>query len=106
MRMIGEEPRRGLLGYRPHDGECGEVIANVADAGTGLGITMLPRALAEGAAAAASLSVLAPPAGEATADTVFVRRRDALGTSALRVFLARAGEAFALVPSPLRQVVL
>lgn len=73
--------------------EFGTLEAIFACVGAGLGITMLPRALAERASAAANLSLLAPPAGEAIVDTVFVRRCDAFATSALTAFLARVEHA-------------
>lgn len=76
--------------------EFGTLEAIFACAGAGLGITMLPRALVEKAGAGTSLAVLTPPAGEAIVDTVFVRRRDAFATSALRAFLERAEQALEL----------
>ena len=78
----------------PRMQEFGTLEAILACTGAGIGITMLPRALVERARTATSLSLLAPPAGEAIVDTVFVRRRDALATSALKSFLARAEQAF------------
>ncbi len=73
--------------------EFGTLEAIFACVGAGLGITMLPRALAERASAVANLSLLAPPEGEAIVDTVFVRRCDAFATSALTAFLARVEHA-------------
>jgi LysR family transcriptional regulator, cell division regulator len=70
--------------------EFGTLEAIFACVSAGLGITMLPRALVERTSAAASLSLLKPPAGEEIVDTVFLRRRDSFATSALREFVARA----------------
>lgn len=74
--------------------EFGTLEAIFACVGAGLGITMLPRALVEKTSSAASLAILTPPAQEATAVTVFLRRHDAVATSALKAFLARAEQAF------------
>lgn len=76
--------------------EFGTLEAIFACAGAGLGITMLPRALADKASTATSLSILTPPAGEAIVDTVFVRRREGFTTTALTAFLARVEQAFGL----------
>lgn len=74
--------------------EFGTLEAIFACVGAGLGITMLPRALVERTASAAGLSTLTLPAGEAIADTVFLRRRDSFTTSAMTAFLTRAAQAF------------
>jgi len=76
--------------------EFGTLEAIFACAGAGLGITMLPRALADKASTATSLSILTPPAGEAIVDTVFVRRREGFSTTALTAFLASVEQAFGL----------
>lgn len=75
--------------------EFGTLEAIFACVSAGLGITMLPRALAQSSSAASGLSLLKPPAGQAIVDTVFLRRRDSFATSALQEFLARAAQAFA-----------
>ena len=74
--------------------EFGTLEAIYACVGAGLGITMLPRALLERSSTAVTLSLLTPPAAEAIVDTVFVRRREAFATSALKAFLARVEQAF------------
>ena len=74
--------------------EFGTLEAIYACAGAGLGITMLPRALLERSSTAGTLSLLTPPAAEAIVDTVFIRRREAFATSALKAFLARVEQAF------------
>jgi DNA-binding transcriptional LysR family regulator len=74
--------------------EFGTLDAIYACAGAGLGITMLPRALLERSSTAGTLSLLTPPTAEAIVDTVFVRRREAFATSALKAFLARVEQAF------------
>ena len=74
--------------------EFGTLEAIFACVSAGLGVTMLPRVLAEKASAASGLAMLKPPAGEAIVDTVFLRRRDTFATSALQEFLARASQAF------------
>ena len=74
--------------------EFGTLEAIYACAGAGLGITMLPRALLERSSTAGTLSLLTPPTAEAIVDTVFVRRREAFATSALKAFLARVEQAF------------
>jgi DNA-binding transcriptional LysR family regulator len=74
--------------------EFGTLEAIFACVGAGLGITMLPRALVQRTSSAAGLSILTPPAGEAIADTVFLRRRDSFTTSAMTAFLTSAAQAF------------
>ncbi len=74
--------------------EFGTLEAIFACVGAGLGITMLPRALVEKTSSAADLAILRPPSAEAIADTVFLRRHDAVATSALKAFVARAEQAF------------
>lgn len=79
--------------------EFGTLESIYACAGAGLGITMLPRALLERSSTAVTLSLLTPPAAEAIVDTVFVRRREAFATSALKAFLARVEQAFETSPA-------
>lgn len=85
--------RRGIPA--PRVLEFGTLEAIFACVSAGLGITMLPRALAQRSSAASGLSMLRPPAGEAIVDTVFLRRCDSFATSALQEFLARAAREFA-----------
>lgn len=74
--------------------EFGTLEAIFACVSAGLGVTMLPRVLAERASAASGLAILKPPAGETIVDTVFLRRHDTFATSALQEFSARASQAF------------
>lgn len=78
---------------KPRMLEFGTLEAIVACVSAGLGITMLPRGLAERTRSAPGLSILTPPAEEVMVDTVFLRRRDAFSTSALSAFLTRATKA-------------
>lgn len=78
--------RRGTIG--PRLLEFGTVEALIACTGAGLGITLLPRAIAEPCRAEGRVALhdLAPE--ESIAETVFVRRRDRRQSSALSAFLA------------------
>ena len=67
--------------------EFGTLDAIVACVGAGLGVTLLPRALAEGAWREGRIGVHPLPPEEARVETVFVRRRDAHLSSALAAFL-------------------
>jgi DNA-binding transcriptional LysR family regulator len=86
--------RRGIPA--PRLMEFGTLEAIFACVAAGLGITLLPRALADTVRAGTELSVLTLPPAEAMVETVFLRRRDAFASSALKVFLARAEQAFTL----------
>ncbi len=87
---------RGLVGIRQLEfGTLGGIVGCVS---AGIGVTLLPRAviaaeLRDGLVAAHDL-----PAGEARADTVFVRRSDALASSAMTAFVEAAR------PVPIRLV--
>lgn len=87
--------RRGIPAPRLR--EFGTLEAIFACVAAGLGITLLPRALGETVRAGAELSVLTLPPAEAMVETVFLRRRDAFASSALKVFLAHAEQAFTLM---------
>jgi DNA-binding transcriptional LysR family regulator len=53
----------------------------------GLGVTLLPRALVDGARHAGRIAMHVLPAHEAHVETLFVTRRDAYPSAALRTFL-------------------
>lgn len=91
---------------RPHLLEFGTLDAIVGCVAAGIGVTLLPRAVVEAPAreGRVELHTLAPEASHV--ETVFIRRRDALVTSALTAFVrqARQGLAFpgagGAAPSP------
>jgi len=78
--------RRGIVGLRRL--EFGTIEGILGCAAAGLGVTLLPRALVEGARRARRVAVHTLPPGEARVETVFIRRRDAFVSSALAAFLA------------------
>jgi LysR family transcriptional regulator, cell division regulator len=78
--------RRGVVGLRRL--EFGTVEGILGCAAAGLGITLLPRALAEPARRQGRVALHALPAEEAEVETLFIRRRDAFQSSALAAFLA------------------
>jgi LysR family transcriptional regulator, cell division regulator len=78
--------RRGISGHR-RQLESG-TIAGVIDCVTaGLGMSLLPKSVAEAHQRGGRLAVHALPAAEARVETVFIRRRDAVPSGALRAFL-------------------
>ncbi|HUC64824.1 MAG TPA: LysR substrate-binding domain-containing protein [Stellaceae bacterium] len=78
--------RRGIVGLRRL--EFGTIEGLLGCAAAGLGVTLLPRALVEGARRARRVAVHTLPPDEARVETVFIRRRDAFVSSALAAFLA------------------
>lgn len=78
--------RRGIVGLRRL--EFGTLEAIVGCVAAGLGLTLLPRSLLGTVWSDGRVAVHALPAGEAQVETLFVRRRDAFVSSALRAFLA------------------
>jgi LysR family transcriptional regulator, cell division regulator len=80
--------RRGIVGLRRL--EFGTIEGILGCAAAGLGVTLLPRALVEGARRARRVAVHTLPPDEARVETVFIRRRDAFVSSALGAFLAFA----------------
>jgi DNA-binding transcriptional LysR family regulator len=80
--------RRGIVGLRRL--EFGTIEGILGCAAAGLGVTLLPRALVEGARRARRVAVAVHtlPPDEARVETVFIRRRDAFVSSALAAFLA------------------
>lgn len=77
--------RRGIVGLRR--AEFGTLDAIMGCCAAGLGITLLPRAVVEPALAEHAVALHALPAAEAWVETLFLRRRDAVTTSALAAFL-------------------
>jgi LysR family transcriptional regulator, cell division regulator len=80
--------RRGVVGLRQL--EFGTIDGLVACVAAGIGITLLPRAIAAAAAREGRVSLHSLPPDEAMVDTLFIHRRDALVSSALAAFLAEA----------------
>jgi DNA-binding transcriptional LysR family regulator len=70
--------------------EFGTLEAIFACVAAGLGITLLPRALLGPVCPAGRMSLHTLPPDEAEVETVFICRRDAFASSAMRAFLARA----------------
>ena len=85
--------RRGIVVERQL--EFGTLEAIFGCVGAGLGVTLLPRALVGTMFAAGRVSVHRLPRTDAVVDTVFIRRRGAFASSALRAFLACAASGFA-----------
>lgn len=85
LRLEAMLARRGVVG--PRLLEFGTLDAILACVGAGLGVTLLPRALVEGAWREGRIGVHALPSEEAWVETVFIRRRDAYTSSALAAFL-------------------
>src|SRR5215469_851602 len=77
--------RRGAMAFRVL--EFGTIEAVIACAAAGLGITLLPKGMVEVAAQDHRIAVHELPQADALAQTVFIRRRDAFMSSALRAFL-------------------
>jgi DNA-binding transcriptional LysR family regulator len=85
--------RRGIVVERQL--EFGTLEAIFGCVGAGLGITLLPRALIGPVFEAGRVSVHRLPRTDAVVDTVFIRRRGAFASSALRAFLACTASGFA-----------
>jgi len=77
--------RRGVVGVRRL--EFGTLDAILACVAAGLGVTLLPRIVVEEARRTGRVAVHGLPAEEASVETMFVRRQDALISSALAAFL-------------------
>jgi DNA-binding transcriptional LysR family regulator len=88
LRLEALLARRGVVGTRLL--EFGTLEAIVATVGAGIGVTLMPLALLEPARRAGRLAVHRLPPEEAAVETVFVRRRDAHGSSALAALLDMA----------------
>ena len=76
--------------------EFGTLETIFACVAAGLGITLLPRSLLSTSRYSERLAVLVLPPSEASVETVFVARRDAVPSSALAAFLALAEQTFRL----------
>ena len=76
--------RRGIVGLRRL--EFGSLEAILGAVSAGLGVTLLPRALVGAAWRGGRIAIHRLPPAEARVQTVFVRRRDMLCSSALAAF--------------------
>jgi DNA-binding transcriptional LysR family regulator len=76
---------RGIADVRPM--EFGSLDAIIGCVAAGIGITLLPRAVMMSAARAGEVALHELPRDEGMVETLFIRRRDALVTSALTAFL-------------------
>jgi LysR family transcriptional regulator, cell division regulator len=76
---------RGIVGVRLL--EFGTLDSILACVGAGIGVTLLPRIVVEAAAQDGRVALHALPTAETEVDTVFIRRHDALVSSALAAFL-------------------
>jgi DNA-binding transcriptional LysR family regulator len=79
--------QRGILS--PRRLEFGTLEAIVACVGAGLGVTLLPKSLIGAVTRDQDLSVHSLPKGQGRVDTIFIHRRDAYMSSALKAFLRR-----------------
>ena len=70
--------------------EFASIDAIVACVGAGIGVTLLPRGIVSAAARSGQVKLHALSPDNAQVDSVFIRRRDAFMTSAMRAFLAAA----------------
>jgi DNA-binding transcriptional LysR family regulator len=76
---------RGIVDVRPM--EFGSLDAIIGCVAAGIGITLLPRAVMQSATRDGEVALHELPRDEAMVETLFIRRRDALVTSALTAFL-------------------
>jgi DNA-binding transcriptional LysR family regulator len=83
--------RRGIVVQRQL--EFGTLEAIFGCVSAGLGITLLPRALVGRVCEAGRVAMHRLPPEDAMVETIFIRRRDGFASSALRAFLACAGNA-------------
>ena len=79
--------RRGVVDLRLL--EFGTIEAILGCAAAGLGVTLLPRSLIGTVTRNRQVVAHELPTADATADTIFIRRRDAFVSSALATFLDR-----------------
>ncbi len=77
--------RRGVVVARRL--EFGTLDAILGCVAGGLGVTLLPRSLVEGARSEGRVALHDLPSGEGRVATVFIRRRDGFASSALAAFL-------------------
>jgi DNA-binding transcriptional LysR family regulator len=80
--------RRGVVGLRRL--EFGTLEAIIGCVASGLGVTLLPKALIGPVWRGGKVAVHPLPAGDAVVETLFIRRRDAFTSSALKAFLDHA----------------
>ena len=92
--------RRGITVARRL--EFGTLEAIFGCVAANLGITLLPRALIGPVWSAGRVSLHPLPPADARVDTVFIRRRDAPSSSALKAFLVCAARRFKTAESALR----
>ncbi len=76
---------RGIVDVRPM--EFGSLDAIIGCVAAGIGITLLPRAVVVAASRAGEVTPHELPRDEAMVETLFIRRRDTLVTSAIAAFL-------------------
>jgi DNA-binding transcriptional LysR family regulator len=86
MKLEGWLARRGIVGARLL--EFGTLEAIIASVEAGLGVTLLPRSLLATLWRDRDIAMHALPREDAQVDTLFIRRRDAVPSSALDAFLA------------------
>ena len=77
--------RRGIVNVRLL--EFGTLEAIIGCVSAGLGVTLLPKALISSAWREGRVAIHPLPRDEGRVETVFIQRRDAYSTSALRAFL-------------------
>ena len=77
--------RRGVVAVRRLD--FGTIDGIMGCVSAGVGITLLPKAVAAAAHHAGRVAIHQLPAEEAEVDTVFIRPRDGFASSALEAFL-------------------
>jgi DNA-binding transcriptional LysR family regulator len=87
-KLEGLLAAKGIVGLRRL--EFGTIDGIVGAVGAGLGVSLLPRSVVAAAAREGRVTLHAFPPDEAEVSTVFVRRRDAFVSSALRAFLDQA----------------
>lgn len=79
---------KGVVGLRQL--EFGTIDGILGCVGAGLGVSLLPRSVVATAAREGRVALHALPPEDADVETVFIRRRDALVSSALRAFVEGA----------------
>lgn len=80
--------------------EMGTLDGILSCVASGMGITLLPKSIAENCGLRQAIRCHALPPEIANVTTVFIRRNDTTPTSALRAFVALAHEQFAQAPKP------
>lgn len=76
---------KGIVGLRYL--ECGTIDGILGCAGAGLGVSLLPRGVVAAVARDGRVALHASSPDDAEALTLFIRRKDALVSSALRAFV-------------------